>query len=105
MADAIVDLIRRCRSGIWGFYRDHKTLKPITYYNKLSAQARLDVCYIVDPMLATGGSAVAALDILKQWNVPHVRYLAYHRGAGGRPRDSGEASRCVDLRLPPSIAS
>jgi uracil phosphoribosyltransferase len=76
MADAIVDLIPEAQVWHLGLYRDHKTLKPITYYNKLSAQAQLDVCYVVDPMLATGGSAVAALDILKLWNVPHIRYLA-----------------------------
>src|SRR5688500_9508998 len=57
MADAIVELIPEAQVWHLGLYRDHKTLKPITYYNKLSAHARLDVCYVVDPMLATGGSA------------------------------------------------
>jgi uracil phosphoribosyltransferase len=63
---------------VWhvGLYRDHKTLKPITYYNKLSAHAQLDVCFVLDPMLATGGSAAAALDILKQWNIRRLRFLA-----------------------------
>jgi uracil phosphoribosyltransferase len=76
MADAIVDLVPEAQVWHLGLYRDHKTLKPITYYNKLSAHARLDVCYVVDPMLATGGSAAAALDILKQWQIRQIRFLS-----------------------------
>ena len=76
MADAIVELVPEAQVWHLGLYRDHKTLKPITYYNKLSAHAQLDVVYVVDPMLATGGSATAALGILKQWHIPHIRYLA-----------------------------
>jgi uracil phosphoribosyltransferase len=76
MADAIVELVPEAQVWHLGLYRDHKTLKPITYYNKLSAQARLDVCYVVDPMLATGGSAVAALDILKHMEIRAIRFLA-----------------------------
>jgi len=76
MADAIVELMPDAQVWHVGLYRDHTTLKPITYYNKLSAQTQLDVCYVVDPMLATGGSATAALDILSQWNIPQLRFLA-----------------------------
>jgi uracil phosphoribosyltransferase len=76
MADAIVELVPDAQVWHLGLYRDHKTLKPITYYNKLSAHADLDICYVVDPMLATGGSATAALAILKQWNIPQIRYLS-----------------------------
>jgi uracil phosphoribosyltransferase len=76
MADAIVELIPEAQVWHLGLYRDHKTLKPITYYNKLSAHARLDVCYVVDPMLATGGSAAAAIGILKSWHIPQIRFLA-----------------------------
>lgn len=76
MADAILELIPEAQVWHLGLYRDHKTLKPITYYNKLSAHGKLDVCYVVDPMLATGGSAAAALDILKQWEIRRLRFLA-----------------------------
>lgn len=76
MADAIVELVPDAQVWHLGLYRDHKTLKPITYYNKLSDLTKLDVCYVVDPMLATGGSAAAALSILKQWNIPSLRFLA-----------------------------
>ncbi len=62
---------------VWhlGMYRDHHTLQPVTYYNKLPPQAGVDICYVVDPMLATGGSAAAAVGILKQWGVRDVRFL------------------------------
>jgi uracil phosphoribosyltransferase len=76
MADAILELVPDAQVWHLGLYRDHKTLKPITYYNKLSDLTKLDVCYVVDPMLATGGSAAAALGILKQWNIPKLRFLA-----------------------------
>lgn len=75
MADAIVELIPEAQVWHLGVYRDHQTTKPITYYNKLSAHAQLDVCYILDPMLATGGSAQAAIAILKQWHIPNLRFL------------------------------
>ena len=75
MADAIVELIPEAQVWHLGLYRDHKTLKPITYYSKLSSQTQLDVCYVLDPMLATGGSAAAALTILKRWNIAHLRFL------------------------------
>ena len=63
---------------VWhlGLYRDHKTLQPVTYYNKLTGPATIDVCFVVDPMLATGGSAAAALAILKQWGLTRIKYLA-----------------------------
>jgi uracil phosphoribosyltransferase len=76
MADAILELVPDAQVWHLGLYRDHKTLKPITYYNKLSDLTKLDVCYVVDPMLATGGSAAAALGILKQWNIPKLRFLS-----------------------------
>jgi uracil phosphoribosyltransferase len=75
MADAIVELVPDAQVWHLGLYRDHKTLKPVTYYNKLSAHAQLDVCYVVDPMLATGGSAAAALGILKEWHIHRLRFL------------------------------
>jgi uracil phosphoribosyltransferase len=54
---------------VWhiGLYRDEKTLKPVQYYNKLPVEPTVSVCLILDPMLATGGSAVATTDIVKHW--------------------------------------
>jgi uracil phosphoribosyltransferase len=75
MAEAILDLLPD--AGVWhlGLYRDHETLKPVAYYNKLPAKAEIDVTFLVDPMLATGGSAIAAIDILKKWGAPRVKFL------------------------------
>jgi uracil phosphoribosyltransferase len=65
-------------SHIWhiGIYRDHETLQPITYYNKTPQRTDVDLALVLDPMLATGGSAIAAIDILKdQWHVRRVKFL------------------------------
>ncbi len=62
---------------VWhiGIYRDEKTLKPVHYYNKLPTEPRVSVCLILDPMLATGGSAVATVDILKKWGVKRIKFV------------------------------
>lgn len=75
MVDPILELIPTVRVWHLGLYRDHATLEPVTYYNKLPSQVDVDVCYILDPMLATGGSAVAAVDILKQWGATRIAFL------------------------------
>lgn len=64
-------------SEVWhiGVYRDEKTLKPVQYYNKLPIEPRVQVCLILDPMLATGGSAVATTDILKKWGVSRIKFV------------------------------
>jgi uracil phosphoribosyltransferase len=62
---------------VWhiGVYRDEKTLKPVQYYNKLPVEPRVQVCLILDPMLATGGSAVATTGILKNWGVTKIKFV------------------------------
>ncbi len=75
MVDPILELIPTVRVWHLGLYRDHATLEPVTYYNKLPSQVDVDVCYVLDPMLATGGSAVAAVDILKQWGATRISFL------------------------------
>ncbi len=75
MAQAIHESIPDARVWHLGLYRDHETLKPVTYYNKLPPTVDVDVCYVVDPMLATGGSAVAAIDILKRWGATRIKFL------------------------------
>ena len=64
-------------SEVWhiGVYRDEKTLKPVQYYNKLPIDPRVQVCLILDPMLATGGSAVATTEILKNWGVKKIKFV------------------------------
>jgi uracil phosphoribosyltransferase len=62
---------------VWhiGLYRDERTLSPVSYYNKLPVKPRVQVCLILDPMLATGGSAVAAVDILKDWGADRIKFV------------------------------
>lgn len=62
---------------VWhiGLYRDERTLKPVSYYNRLPVEPTVSVCLILDPMLATGGSAVATVDILKKWGVKKIKFL------------------------------
>ena len=64
-------------SEVWhiGLYRDEHTLKPVEYYNKLPIEPRVSVCLILDPMLATGGSATATADVLKRWGVRKIKFV------------------------------
>jgi uracil phosphoribosyltransferase len=62
---------------VWhiGLYRDERTLKPVEYYNKLPIEPTVSVCLILDPMLATGGSATAAVTTLKAAGARRIRFL------------------------------
>jgi uracil phosphoribosyltransferase len=62
---------------VWhiGIYRDEKTLKPVEYYNKLPIEPTVSVCLILDPMLATGGSATATVEVLKRWGVRKIKFV------------------------------
>jgi uracil phosphoribosyltransferase len=75
MADAILEVLPPAHVWHLGLYRDHETLQPVTYYNKLPANLNFDLWLVVDPMLATGGSAVAAVDVLKRGGARRIKYL------------------------------
>lgn len=75
MAEAILDIVPTAHVWHLGLYRDHTTLEPVTYYNKLPAQPDIDLTIVVDPMLATGGSASAAVTILKNWGARRIKFL------------------------------
>ena len=62
---------------VWhiGLYRDEHTLRPVEYYNKLPTEPTVSVCIILDPMLATGGSATATADVLKKWGVKKIKFV------------------------------
>lgn len=76
MAEAVLEIIPTAHVWHLGLYRDHETLKPVTYYNKLPAEPDIDLSIILDPMLATGGSAIAAVDILKAWGANRIKLLS-----------------------------
>jgi uracil phosphoribosyltransferase len=75
MVEPILELIPHACVWHLGLYRDHDTLQPVTYYNKLPADLRIDLSLVLDPMLATGGSAVAAVDILKKGGARRLKFL------------------------------
>jgi uracil phosphoribosyltransferase len=67
MVDAMLELMPTAEVWHLGLFRDERTLEPVEYYNKLPDAASVDLCLILDPMLATGGSATAAIEVLKKW--------------------------------------
>jgi uracil phosphoribosyltransferase len=75
MVEGVWDLMPNAEVWHIGLYRDERTLKPVQYYNKLPIEPTVKVCLILDPMLATGGSAVATVDILKQWGVTKIKFV------------------------------
>ncbi len=75
MVEAALALIPEAQVWHIGLFRDERTLRPIEYYNKLPSSATVQVCLVLDPMLATGGSAAATIDILKKWGAQRVKYV------------------------------
>lgn len=75
MVEGIAQLIPSARVGHIGLYRDHGTLKPVDYYFKIPADELERDFFVLDPMLATGGSAVAAVTALKQAGARRIRFL------------------------------
>jgi uracil phosphoribosyltransferase len=75
MVDGFWELMPSAEVWHIGLYRDEKTLKPVQYYNKLPIEPTVSVCIILDPMLATGGSAAASTDIVKTWGVKKIKFV------------------------------
>lgn len=75
MVEGVWEVIPTAEVWHIGLYRDEKTLKPVEYYNKLPVEPTVSVCLILDPMLATGGSAVATVGILKRWGVKRIKFV------------------------------
>src|SRR6476619_2389857 len=75
MVDAMLDLMPTAEVWHLGLFRDERTLQPVEYYNKLPDSHSVDLCLILDPMLATGGSATAAIDVLKKWGAARIKLV------------------------------
>jgi uracil phosphoribosyltransferase len=75
LLDGILELVPAARVGFVGLYRDPETLKPVQYYCKLPDRLEDRICIVVDPMLATGNSSVAAVDLLKDAGAKNIRFL------------------------------
>ena len=72
MLEGILELVPTARVGFVGLYRDEETKQPVTYYERFPPQIRGGTCIVIDPMLATGGSTVAALDLLKSSGAENI---------------------------------
>ncbi|MHA3914523.1 uracil phosphoribosyltransferase [Halovulum sp. GXIMD14793] len=75
LLDGVLELIPSARVGFVGLYRDEETLQPVQYYYKVPAEMDNRVVIAVDPMLATGNSSVAAIDLLKKSGATDIRFL------------------------------
>ena len=75
MVEGMLAMIPAAKVGHIGLYRDPETLKPVEYYCKLPADSSEREVYVVDPMLATGGSAVAAITLLKEKGVKNIHFM------------------------------
>ena len=75
LLEGMLDLVPSARVGFIGLYRDHKTLKPVQYYLKLPEAMEERHCVVVDPMLATGNSVIAAIDQLKENGARNIKFV------------------------------
>ncbi len=75
MVDGIWEMMPGAEVWHIGLYRDEETLQPVSYYNKLPTFPTVQVCLVLDPMLATGGSAIATVDILKRWGAKRIKFV------------------------------
>jgi uracil phosphoribosyltransferase len=75
MVDAFLELMPTAEVWHLGLFRDERTLRPVEYYNKLPNTSTIDLCLILDPMLATGGSATAAIEVLKRWGAVRIKLV------------------------------
>ena len=99
MAEGIIELLPEAEVWHVGLYRDEATLQPKEYYNKLPACRRVTVALLVDPMLATGGSAAHACEIIKAAGVPRLKLLSLIAAPEGiAPREPRDARRADPRR-------
>ncbi len=75
MVEGIWEMIPSAEVWHIGLFRDEQTLRPVAYYNRLPIAPTVSVCLILDPMLATGGSAVKTVEILKDWGARRIKFM------------------------------
>ena len=76
LVDPVLNLIPSAEVWHLGLYRDETTARPVRYYQKIPESRPVDVALILDPMLATGGSAIAAIETLTNWEVKQIKLLS-----------------------------
>jgi uracil phosphoribosyltransferase len=90
MVDGILEVLPDAKVYHLGIFRDEKTLEPVEYYSKLGKHTPVDIAFILDPMLATGGSASAAVGRLKSWGVKEIKYLGIFAAPEGVAKLTGD---------------
>lgn len=90
MVDPVLELIPGAEVWHLGVYRDESTAQPVEYYSKIPESRPVDVALVLDPMLATGGSAAAALATLRTWGVPRTKLLSVIASQEGVERIAAE---------------
>ena len=90
MAEAVSELLPGAPVWHLGMYRNEATLEPVAYYNRLPPTPSVDLALVLDPMLATGGSARSAITILKRWGVPRVKFVGLIAAPEGITAVAGE---------------
>ena len=98
MVDGILNMIPAAKVGHIGLYRDPETFEPVEYYCKLPADCDEREVFVVDPMLATGGSSVAAIQMLKDKGVKNIRFMCIIAAPAGVERMT-KAHPDVDLYI------
>ena len=94
MVDGMQAMIPAAKVGHIGLYRIQRRLEPVEYYCKLPADSDEREVFVVDPMLATGGSSVAAIQMLKGQGCEEYKIYVYYRSAGGSREDEEDPSGC-----------
>lgn len=98
MVDGILEFLPEARVFHLGLFRDEKTLQPVEYYSKFAGRKPVDIAFVLDPMLATGGSACVAASRLKTWGVKTIKYLGVFAAPEG-VRKLSEEHPDVDIYI------
>jgi uracil phosphoribosyltransferase len=98
MLEGVLEMVPTAQVWHIGLYRDERTLHPVEYYNKLPTEPTVQLSLVLDPMLATGGSATATVDILKRWGAERIKYLGLIAAPEGVAHLS-HAHRDVDIHV------
>ena len=100
----VIELLPEAEVWHIGLYRDEATLRPKEYYNKFPAGRRVTLALLVDPMLATGGSAVRACEIIKAAGVPRLKLLSLIAAPEGIELVTPRHARCARFTSAPSTS-
>ncbi|KAJ3050904.1 hypothetical protein HK097_008115 [Rhizophlyctis rosea] len=76
LVDGFLQMLPTARVLHLGLYREKSTLLPVEYFNKLPSECTIDLGYVLDPMIATAGTAIAAVNILKDWGLKRIKFIA-----------------------------